>query len=108
LPEDLLGYLDERIRQLEREIEVLRRLRGILEERASRPPAEPRELPTLLESVKWRRYPSGAGEWCFEDEAPPELIELLERGGGRCELDGYLYVLKRLSGGKMVVARRPA
>lgn len=33
-----------------------------------------------MESARWRRYPSGRGEWCFADELPQSFVEKLKKG----------------------------
>jgi len=103
-----IEYIDSRIRMLEEEIELLKGLREIMEDKARRLSVEPtmEEVPAILSSeVKWRSYPSGEGEWCFADELPRSFVEELKKKG-MMDLDGYRYVYKRLSSGKEIVARR--
>lgn len=106
----LLDMVDERIRRVEEELENLRKLRElvqakILEMGGVRP--EERGLVTALESVKWKSYPSGTGEWCFADQLPEDFVKELRRSPNRSkEVGGYIYRLKILSGGKEIVSRR--
>ena len=106
----LLDMVDERIRRVEEELKSLRKLREliqakILEIGGIRP--EERELATILESVRWRRYPSGTGEWCFADQLPESFIKELKRSPNKSkEVSGHIYRLKVLSGGKEIVSRR--
>ncbi|GBC71942.1 hypothetical protein HRbin02_01731 [Candidatus Calditenuaceae archaeon HR02] len=99
----LREYLDKRIRELEHELEVLRRIREILEERekVSRGGGEG------LDSLPWRPYRDGSGEWIFEDEAPETLISTIIAGRGRAVIDGYIYDLSSGRGGRRFVRRRP-
>lgn len=65
-----------------------------------------RALCRVLESVKWRRYPKRVIEWCFLEEAPSELVALLEQRKGECSIGGYVYRVKELVEGKVIITRR--
>lgn len=81
-------------------------LRELLEERIAAEEGGSEELHKALNEVRWRRYSDG-GEWCFADEAPEELLEVLKRSPEvGVEVGGYVYRLKLLPSGKVVVARR--
>lgn len=103
----VLAYLDRRIAELEEELRNLRLIGEALSKAPSREvkPGEG-DLPTILESVRWRRYPSGNGEWSYGDQVPPELSEMLD--AGPATVGEYTYVKKRLSGGEVVIARKRA
>ena len=111
---EILDYVEKKMEQVKKELEMLRLLRKYLEEKLweaapqIRPqkPAEQRErwLATAIESARWRAYRSGRGEWCFADELPKEFVDELRKGP--LEFRGHTYVYRRLSGGKEIVARR--
>ena len=112
--EEVLRYVEKRMEQAEKELEMLRLLKQFLEEKASKlaAKAEPQrtekrreeELAAAIESARWRTYRSGQGEWCFADELPKEFVDRLR--SGPVEFRGHTYVYKRLSGGKEIVARK--
>jgi hypothetical protein len=103
----MIEYIDSRIKMLQEELEYLKSLRELLESRIKRLSVKPssEELPSILSEARWRRYPSGDGEWCFADELPRNFVEEL-REKGSMDLNRYRYVYKRLSGGKEVVSRK--
>jgi len=105
--QELIEYIDLKIRRLQEELEYLKNLRGFLEYKIGKLSIEPstKELPAIISEANWRRYPSGAGEWCFADELPRCFIEELKEKSSKT-LDGYRYVYKKLSGGREVVSRR--
>ena len=113
--EEVLRYVEKRMEEVEKELEMLRLLKQFLEEKMSRPapkaeeviekPARREEaLAAAIESARWRAYRSGQGEWCFADELPKEFVDRLR--SGPMEFRGHTYVYKRLSGGKEIVARK--
>ncbi len=63
------------------------------------------ELPGILSDVKWMKYPSGIGEWCFANQLPRKFIEELIKHGSRI-VDEYRYTYKKLNSGKEVVSRK--
>ncbi len=83
--------------RIERKLdEILALLKG----RAA--PPSPQELDTL----NWREYPSGEGEWIFADEAPIKLIEALRNIGGSAVIGGYRYTLREGRAKKFVARRK--
>jgi hypothetical protein len=75
--EDVLRFVEERIEQLRRELQIYEELRNIL--MRGEAPVEPTEAD--LDSLPWRPYQSGTGEWVYQDEAPEALVERLRREG---------------------------
>jgi len=105
--QELIEYVDLKIRKLQEELEYLKNLREFLEYKIGKLSIEPssKELPAIISEANWRRYPSGAGEWCFADQLPKSFVEELKEKGSK-SLNGYRYVYKKLSGGREVVSRR--
>jgi len=105
--QELIEYIDLKIRRLQEELEYLKNLREFLEYKIGKLSIEPstKELPAIISEANWRRYPSGAGEWCFADQLPKSFVEELKEKGSKT-LNGYRYVYKKLSGGREVVSRR--
>jgi len=54
-----------------------------------------------VESLAWKRFRNGNGEWIFKDSAPG-LAKMIEVRGV-VEMNGWKY---ELSGGKFIVRRR--
>jgi len=107
--EEVLRYVEKRMEQVEKELEMLRLLKQYLEEKRAeevieKPARREEALAAAIESARWRAYRSGQGEWCFADELPKEFVDKLR--SGPVEFRGHTYVYKRLSGGKEIVARR--
>jgi hypothetical protein len=67
-------------------------------------------LPTEedLDSLPWRPYPSGRGEWVYQDEAPEALVERLRQEGKPVMIGRYLYSLRVGNTGKTFISRREA
>jgi len=109
---EILNYVEKKAEQVKKELKMLELLRKYLEEKLSRPapqikPQKPVEgLAAAISSARWRAYRSGRGEWCFADELPMEFVDKLRKGP--MKLQGYTYFYRQLSGGKEIVARRPA
>ncbi len=74
---EVLGWINARIGDLERELQALKTLRVLI---ASSIPGETQSMQDI-ESLPWRPFKDGGGEWIFEDEAGQELIELLSKQG---------------------------
>jgi hypothetical protein len=102
--EDLLRFVEERIEQLRRELRIFEEIRSALM-RVGAPP-EPTEED--LDSLPWRPYPSGRGEWVYQDEAPEALVERLRQEGRPVMIGRYLYSLRVGNTGKTFVSRREA
>jgi hypothetical protein len=102
--EDVLRFVEERIEQLRRELQIYEELRNIL--MRGEAPVEPTEAD--LDSLPWRPYQSGTGEWVYQDEAPEALVERLRREGKPVRIGKYLYSLRVGATGKTFVSRREA
>jgi len=88
--------VEERLDRIERKLdEVLELLRRLLE------PLTPEEL----DSLDWKPYPEGEGEWIFVDEAPPKLLEAL-REKGSVVIGGYRYALREGRSKRFISRRR--
>ncbi|MEM1944102.1 MAG: hypothetical protein QXS96_07455 [Candidatus Caldarchaeum sp.] len=90
----LRAFLDERIKQLEKELDILKQLRDLLRE----------EGETGFDNLPWRQYRDGRGEWVFADQAPPDLVEKASAKGG-VKIGEYVYEVTE-SGGKRFLRRR--
>ncbi len=86
---EVLGWIDSRIEGLERGLQTLKTLREFI---ASSIPGETQSM-LDIESLPWRPFKNGVGEWIFEDEAGQELIELLSKQGGKAMIGEYIYIL---------------
>lgn len=94
MSDKLRAFLDERIKQLEKELETLKQLRALLEG----------EQETGFDNLPWRQYRDGRGEWVFADQAPPELVEKASAKGG-VRIGEHIYEVTE-SGGKRFLRRR--
>jgi hypothetical protein len=103
--ENLLKFIDDKIKQLETELEKYRALRQLMVKEVQEQDT-PKTLPNLDE-LPWRQYQSGNGEWIYQDEAPEELVSELLRAGKPVKIGNHKYVLKSGSKGKSFVSRRP-
>ena len=104
--ENLLKFIDEKIKQLKAELGYYEALRQLLEKeeyQQSQPQAPPN-----LDQLPWRPYQKGGGEWIYRDEAPDELVTKLIQAGGPVKIGNHEYTLKSGSKGKSFVSRRPA
>lgn len=106
--EELKKYLDKRVVEVARELEIITALRDIVEgkiSRASQAKPSEKDLPTILENLKWRRYSSGDGEWIYTSNIPREALEIL-RQNKKVEIDGYMYTYKNLDRVEVVSRKR--
>lgn len=102
---ELIKYIEGRIEKLRKEIEALESLKNFMEEKLKSTPAPTdKDLPVILESVRWRRYREGRDEWCYADSLPSEFVEKLKEGP--ITIDGKTYIYGRLDRVE-VVKRRP-
>ncbi|MEM4269945.1 MAG: hypothetical protein QW223_07505 [Candidatus Caldarchaeum sp.] len=97
---ETIRWLDERIERLEKELQVLRFLRQLASQAETHPKQEG------FDSLPWRPFKEGGGEWIFENEASPNLVNILTRSGGKAQIDGYTYMLTE-GRGKRFIRRKP-
>lgn len=103
MSQGLRDYLERRIRELEHELELLKTLKKVLDEKG----LESGGGGEGLDSLPWRPYRDGNGEWIFENEAPESLISKISSGGGRAVIGDHIYDFSSARGGKRFVRRRP-
>jgi hypothetical protein len=103
--ENLLKFIDEKIKQLKAELGYYEALRQLLEKeeyQQSQPQAPPN-----LDQLPWRPYQKGGGEWIYRDEAPEELVTKLIKAGKPVVVNNYEYSLRNGTKGKSFISRRP-
>jgi len=103
--ENLLKFIDDKIKQLETELERYRALRQLMVKEGRE--QDMSKTLSNLDELPWRQYQSGNGEWIYQDEAPEELVSKLLRAGKPVKIGNHEYVLKSGSKGKNFVSRRP-
>ena len=59
-----------------------------------------------IDSLPWRPFKDGVGEWIFEDEAGQELIELPSKQGGKATIGEHVYLIAK-GRGKRFTRRKP-
>ncbi|MEM1731265.1 MAG: hypothetical protein QXY26_09095 [Ignisphaera sp.] len=105
---ELVEYLKKKVMEAEREVEVWRTVLKIMEEKIEKmsevKPSE-KDIPIILEGLRWRRYPNGKGEWIYADQIPREVVELLKMKK-REEIDGYIYMYKKLDRVEIISRRK--
>ncbi len=102
--EDLLKYLDEKIRKLKEELDTYQALKQLIAAGAETPTQQPQDL----DGLPWRPYRDGGGEWIYRDEAPEELATQLIQAGKPVKIGDYTYSIKSGTKGKSFISRRPA
>ena len=104
---ELVEYLKKKVMEAEREVEVWRTVLKIMEENEEMSEVKPSEkdIPIILEGLRWRRYPNGRGEWIYADKVPREVVELLKMKK-REEIDGYIYMYKKLDRVEIISRRK--
>jgi len=104
LSSDLLKYLDEKIRLLKQELEYYEELRKLAAGGGEAPSTPHMDL----DSLPWRPYKDGNGEWLYRDEAPDDLATQLIQAGKPVRIGNYIYSMKSGTSGKTFISRRPA
>ncbi len=107
--EDLVKFLDEKIRRLREELEYYEAARRLVaKEPNSAPETTEKPRDQDLNSLPWRPYRDGGGEWIYRDEAPEELATQLIQAGKPVKIGDYTYSIKSGTKGKSFISRRPA
>ncbi|MEM0462150.1 MAG: hypothetical protein QW318_08135 [Candidatus Caldarchaeum sp.] len=101
MSQEIVKWIDEKIEELEKELQLLRQLRQL-----ASPKAEAQQKQEDLNSLPWRPFKEGGGEWIFENEASQNIVNLLVKSGGKAQIDGYTYMLTE-GRGKRFIRRKP-
>jgi hypothetical protein len=102
--QDALSFIRRRIMELERELEYYRMMASILEEVGAGQAQPQQQLD--LDSLPWRPYRDGGGEWIYRDEAPEDLVGQLIKAERPVRINGHIYIMKIGTTGKTFISRR--
>jgi hypothetical protein len=105
MSQDTLSFVRKKIEELERELEHYRMMARILEE-AGISQAQPQQQQWDLDSLPWRPYKDGGGEWIYRDEAPEDLVSQLITAGRPVRINGHIYSMKSGTTGKTFISRK--